>query len=433
MSFSAKQLRTLDRHLSTLFGRKGAEPYSFKAASRLGERLLWYEFSSPDDRTVLLTEQGVAAFEAISASLRSERLVAFTTPADTVNSFRAVVKGLLGRGSAPESADSLVKLVAERLQASRRTYWHASPVHGLLLDKGASISLGCLTLELPSEQSLKQRGAKIGDTSIVDMIGSGPCLIGSLYGSEAFARQEFKYRVEVVIGVMMVVAAACFAQGATPFRITAEVSLAGMHSARRGISWDDESGGIQWSRASTEHQSLHVDAEMADFLQNTPYVVHALGLAARDNLSEIEEALLRGFFWFSDAQQDSLRVMQLIKYWSCAEVIFSGDRGVITKTVSDGVTSILVAGVQQEKPENFSRVAARLVGLYELRCDAVHGAQHDKVTYKDVVDLSRWTAWMLLGVSGLVKEMGYTSTTEVREQTKRLAGVYRTVAHESEL
>lgn len=423
MTLSHKQLRTLKHHLSTLFGRKGVEPYSFQAAKRLGGKHLWHELRLSDSRIALLTDAGLAAFDAISALLRSAQLVAFTEPADSIGSFRAVLCDFLSEGTVPSSAEELIQLVTSKLEASRRTYWQAVPVNGLTLEV-VTVHLGCLTLERPCEESLELRGAKLGDTSIGEMIGNGPCLVGSVYGSEAFAIREFNFRVEVVIGVLAVVASVCFSDGANPFRITAETRFAGMRAARRRMSWDDESQGVRFSRAFMDHQDFNVDEEVASFLEGTPYVKHALSLAASTHLSELEEALLRGIFWFSDAQQDTLRVMQLVKYWSCAEVIFSGEGTGITKAVSEGVAAILVGAVQQEQPENFKEIVARLVALYELRCDAVHDARHEHVAYRDVATLSSWTAWMLLGVAGLIREQGYTDTDEVRLQSRRLAGVF---------
>lgn len=426
MGLTPKQLRTVDYQCRLLFGAKGFEPTTLEAAKRLGQEYLWHEFRLPGHRSVLLTAQGRAAFEAICAELKSVELVAFTEPHDATNALRAVIGELLAEGQMPENATELVGLVTAHLQASCQTFWQVVPVHGLELEGVASIPLGCVTLEQPTIQRLEQRGAKFSGTSTLeDMIGPGPCLVGSVYGSEAFARREFKFRTEVVIGVLSAVAAVCFQDGATPFRITTESRAAGVRAARRGLSWQAEDPGVSWSRTVMEHQNLRIDAEMAAFLQQAPYVAHALALAARSDLSELERALIRGLFWFADAQQDTLRVMQLVKYWSCAEVIFSGDGTGITKAVSEGVAAVLVGGVQQEPPERYKSLVSELVTLYELRCKAVHDARHDHVSFQDVASLSRWTAWMLLGVAGLVREQGYTGAEEVRQQAVRLAGVYK--------
>lgn len=76
-------------------------------------------------------------------------------------------------------------------------------------------------------------------------------------------------------------------------------------------------------------------------------------------------------------------------------------------------------------PRSQAALVSELVTLYELRCKAVHDARHDHVRFQDVASLSRWTAWMLLGVAGLIREQGYTSADEVRQQAARLAGVYK--------
>jgi hypothetical protein len=248
-----------------------------------------------------------------------------------------------------------------------------------------------------------------------------------VYGSEEFARREFKFRTDVVIGVLAAVAAACFEQGANPFRITSETVASGVRSARRGMYWRDDGSEVTWTRSVMEHQNFQIDFQMAEFLQKAGYVTHALALAARSDLSDLEQALIRGFFWFADAQRDTLRVMQLVKYWSCAEVVFSGDGKGITKAVSEGVASVLVGGIQKEPPERYRELVSTLTKLYELRCKAVHDARHDHVTYQDVATLSGWTGWMLLGVAGLIHEQNYTSADEVRQQAIRLANAFKSM------
>lgn len=426
MGIEAKQLRTITYHLRVIFSGSGFEPDSIDAARRLGQQYLWHEFRLKNARTILLTAKGMASFEAICNILRNAQLVPQTEPADAVNQFRAVLRDRLDDEQMPENGAELVELLKGRLEASRHKFWRVVPVHGLELQGVKSVPLGCLTLERPTTESLEGLGAKVSDREAVEeMVGGGLCLVGAVYGSEAFSRREFAFRTDVVIGVLAVVAAACFEQGANPFRITSETVASGVRAARRGMYWSDDASGVTWTRSVMEHQNFQIDSELAEFLQCAGYVKHALGLAAKPDLSALEQALIRGLFWFSDAQRDTFRVMQLVKYWSCAEVIFSVDGEGITKAVTEGVASVLVGGIQVEPPERYKELVSILTRLYELRCEAVHDARFDHVSYQDVATLSRWIGWMLLGVAGLIRELNYTSADQVRQQSLRLSGVFK--------
>ena len=89
--------------------------------------------------------------------------------------------------------------------------------------------------------------------------------------------------------------------------------------------------------------------------------------------------------------------MQLLKYWSCAEAFFSGDRKSITESVSFGIAaSLAFGGSPFVDPGEFDALKKRLKKMYAQRSDATHQASHVHVSDKDVADLSQWIAWMLL-------------------------------------
>ena len=133
---------------------------------------------------------------------------------------------------------------------------------------------------------------------------------------------------------------------------------------------------------------------------------------------------MRGLFWYSDAQRDTVTVIQLIKYWSCAEAIFSGNGQAITKSVSESVAGVLVFGGFNFKPvEEYDDIVRELIAIYAKRSKAVHDARHDHVTQRDIATLSQWTAYMLLDVLALVVESGYTAADQIKVPTQRLAGV----------
>lgn len=174
----------------------------------------------------------------------------------------------------------------------------------------------------------------------------------------------------------------------------------------------------------TEHQTLRLGKDLVDYLEGVSYIQHALGLGSRDDLSQLESALVRSLFWYSDAQRDNVHVMQLVKYWSCAESIFSSDGKSITRTVSEGVAaSLCFGGFGFKRPEEFEGLVRQLVVMYEKRSKAVHEAQHSHVTWRDTATLSQWTAYIILAVLALIVEQGYKDVDEVRSQTRRLAGV----------
>jgi hypothetical protein len=388
----------------------------------LGLKYLHHELRLRDDKTLLLTDHGFTTLGEIDSILRAGNLVEFAQTWDFTNALRKTLTDLLSDNKMPDNSHELVSLVRDRVEAMRHRYWYAVPVNGIGLTGIDSVRLGELTLIKPTKEKLERFGARLTeDFKIDDALGRGPCLIGSVYGTESYARREFRFRAEIVIGVVAAVAAASYERGAVPFRITLEMTASGAEAIARYAYWNDCNPSITWTRNLTEHQSLRIDADMAEHLQSAPYIQRAFGLANGNGLSPLEETLVRGLFWFSDAQRDTVPVMQLVKFWSCAEGFFSEERIEITKSVSEGVAAILVFGVRLKPPDEYRSIVSELVNMYELRSKAVHGAHHDHVTLADIAKLSQYTAWMLLGIAGLAAENGYTRSEEVRIQTKRLA------------
>lgn len=418
----AKQHRKLNFLLRSLFSVKSFEPNSFDAARRLGLKYLHHELRLRNGKNLLLTDHGLATLKEIDDILRAARLVEYTETWDFTNALRKILKDLLSEGKMPDDSHELVSLIHHEVDRMRHRYWYAVPVNGIELEGIDRVRLGELTLIRPTEGELERIGAKLSEDFKIDQaFGHSPCLIGSVYGTESYAKREFRFRADMTIGVVAAVAAASYEKGSVPFRISVEMAASGAQGVARYVYWNDDEPSITQVRNWSEHQSLKINPDMADYLQSTPYIQHAFGLASRKDLSPLEDTMVRSFFWFSDAQRDTVPVMQLVKFWSCAEGFFSENGVEITKSVSEGVAGILVFGVNFKSPDEYKDTVSKLAKMYALRSKAVHGAHHSHVTHSDIVRLSQYTGWMLLGIAGLIAENGYTKSEQVRSQTERLA------------
>lgn len=420
-----KQYRTIDYHLQVLFSAKSFEPLTIEAARQAGLQYLARELRLRTGRSLMLTDQGLARLRAIDQVLQASDKYTHVEPTDISNALRQVLVDLLSDALMPDDSHELVALIEARLDRIRHRYWFAVPVNGIELDGIETVQLGGLKLRKLNTETLTALGATLSDKlDTATQLGKGPCLVGSVYGTEAYAKRKFRFSAELAIGVISAVAAMSYEAGATPFRITLEMSPEGARAAARYVFWHEEKPDITHVHGWSQHQTLRLGQEMADYLQATPYLQHALALTQRDDLTLLEQAIVRGLFWYSDAQHDTVAVMQLIKYWSCAEAIFSGDEEAITKSVSEGVAGVLVFGGFNFKPvEEYHNIVRELTTIYAKRSEAVHDARHDHVIQRDIATLSQWTAYMLLGVLALVVERGYTAADQIKVQTQRLAGV----------
>lgn len=152
-------------------------------------------------------------------------------------------------------------------------------------------------------------------------------------------------------------------------------------------------------------------------------IYRALAILQASDRTELEEAISRAVYWYSDAHRDPVLVMKLVKYWSCVEAFFSFENQKITHAVSAGLASILVfGGFRFVPPSEYSTLKKQITNLYSLRSRAVHRGSHQHTTEEDVAQFSQWVSWMIISMVVLV-EQGYTTLKEVKAQIDRLDGL----------
>jgi hypothetical protein len=416
-----KQLRTLEYLLRQLYAPASFHRVSVETVREKGFGLLQYELELRGGRTLYLSQRGFDTLREIVAILVKAQLVPCVEPDDVFVATRRVIGDLLADGLQPDATE-LPTLTQSALEGLRDTYWFAVPVNGLELKDMDRLVLGDLTLVNPTATALEEFGAVLSDAEdIAQSLGRFPCLIGRAFGSEPFAQQAFRSRADLSIGVVAVLAAAMLDRGAVPFRVTLGMTSSGSPGVARYARWSDHRSTVTWFRGWMEHPPIPIDRRIADHIETDPYLQHALRLGARDDLSELEQSLVRALFWFADAQSDTVAVMQLVKFWSCAEVIFASEREHITKSVSEGVAGAIVfCGFDFGADDAYDDLRRQLTALYGKRSKAVHGARHDHVTKGDISRLSKWSARMLHGVIALVVHHGWTTTQQVQRYLQQM-------------
>lgn len=167
-------------------------------------------------------------------------------------------------------------------------------------------------------------------------------------------------------------------------------------------------------------QPLEVNVALGDESDLVRFIHRALDILQASKRTELEEAIARAVYWYSDAHRDPIHIMRLVKYWSCVEAFFSFDGEEITHAVSSGLASILVfGGFRFVEPSEYSAIKKQIANLYSIRSRAVHHGSHQNISEIDVGQFSQWIAWMIVSMVSLV-ERGYTTLQQVKSQTHRL-------------
>jgi hypothetical protein len=174
-----------------------------------------------------------------------------------------------------------------------------------------------------------------------------------------------------------------YERGAHGFRIGVIATPEEGHGRAISLSWTDARPGLNIHSKFVGAQPFKINAELAVDIGQSPVGRIALRVLEATNRTALETAWVKALFWYSDAHRDQTSVMRLLKFWSCAEVFFSGDRRDITESVSFGLAASLVFRSEPfVDPREFEGLKKRLKRMYAERSDATHQASHSHVSDK---------------------------------------------------
>lgn len=401
ITLTKQQVRVLDRSLRELFSKRSLEPLTLELLKSLSPQDRWRrQVKLPDRREALMSATAAAAFDRaveamVEAATPSSHLC---TPGDVARALQTVYEACFAKGESPESAEELVKLVCESIQALLMNHTFAAAVQGVKLEGVEELRMGTLRL-LPSvksvlEQAPVRRDPELGKKAL-KQIGGLPCLVGSKYGTYEASKHWYREHALLAAAMLAIDAGAIYERAATSFHVEPHFD----HPAGGGsvyFFWNDIDKYLGTNYSFVRGQTLKVSAERAAELTAPGAFEHAFTILEKRDRSKLEDAITRAVFWYGDAHRDSVRVMQFIKYWSCLECLLGGPGKELTETLALGVVSVLTHGhyMLLTKAE-WDQSVRQVKKLYKLRSRAVHRASHSHVTAQDVVLLGNWTAWVI--------------------------------------
>ncbi|MCW5666229.1 MAG: hypothetical protein KIT35_20555 [Piscinibacter sp.] len=208
--------------------------------------------------------------------------------------------------------------------------------------------------------------------------------------------------------------------GATRVFVSPNMSGHDSHGDATWFSWDAETANFTTHGSGLRGVPFEIDSGLREQLYQASTFATAVKIFEAETRTPLEEAIARGFHWFADAHRDPTPVMQFVKYWSCIETFFSIDEEEITKSVSVGVSAVLVFGGYEFAPRSeYTALKKRIAKLYGQRSQAVHRASRHHVMASDVADLSRLTAQLLINMVSFV-ERGYKTPDAIKQHSMQI-------------
>ena len=379
------------------------------------------------NRIVFLTDSGYRNFRTVVEVL--DQAAYFEGEAefsDIWSAWRSAVNKWISDGLEPENADEVIQSISDLIIENVDDHTFAVPLFGIELDDVDSFDIGTMTILRLSVALLDSAGVEHDHADVSGMLKSNKSQIwlrGTAHGTPKVAQQRFSEQATLIVGMLAVAAAALYEHGATGFRIGTAMTPEHAIGSSSWFSWRGRDRSIVTHYASTRGQKLSVNRAFEDESDMHRMIHCAFAILQKKDKTELENAITRAIYWYSDAHRDPVLVMKLIKYWSCVEAFFSIGEDKITHAVSSGLASILVFGGFHFVPSSEYRTLKRKVAcLYKFRSRAVHRGSYQHATESDIEQFSQWVAWMIICMVALV-EQGYTTLNQVKEQVDRLDGV----------
>ena len=417
-----KQQRIIGFALDRLFGQG-----SFIAPSSLkdvpSKTFFIRELRLTGNRLILLSDDGLTYMRRIVGTIdEADIFDDMADYSDIGEACRHIIKDLLSKGMMPSNATEFIELLRDQVKAKITNYMYAVPLFGVELDGIDVMNLGSMKIARSPISDIKAAGIDEGYESLLAITETtmpNLWLLGSAKGTPRVAQGKFREKADLAAGMLAISAASMYERGASAFRIG--VVMAPEYAQGRAIwlSWNSNDPTLSTHYDFGRSQLLEINATFMEQFTCGGVLERILKIFESDSRTQLENAIMRAVYWFSDAQRDVLPVMKFIKYWSCIETFFSDDKN-ITQSLSIGITSVLVFGGFGFVPKKeYGSFKKRISQLYDLRSRAIHGAAYHHISEHDVGSLSQWAAWMLINMVSFV-ERGYTKVDQIKATADRL-------------
>jgi hypothetical protein len=414
---TSKQLRIVGHEVQGLFGRRGLLPVKSMEDLNVSDPLL-REISLPDNHMFLLTDAGLANLRRIVNLLdENDTFEGLAEYADIWSACRQVIVESLSKRLMPEDGHEMLQFIHEHLLPAIAEQTFVVEIVGVEFQGIDDCSLGAFTIVRPSKEAIVAFDIDLDSENLdtfVEDSKHGYWLVGSVAGTPRAAIAKFKAFADLATGMLAVVAASLYERGAQAFRFGIVMTPEEGFARARYLSWSNARRSISLTYKSAGSQRLALDARMRSILKESVVCKTAFSIFQSQECTELEEAIRKAIYWFSDAHRDQVMVMRLLKYWSCIETLFSAPNEVV-QSASWGLADILVFGpVGFLDVKEHPMVLRRIVALYKKRSRATHRASHRHVTDADAAELSQWTAWMIYN-SLLLAQQGIATLYALRQ------------------
>ena len=422
LRMTPKEKRTIEADLKALFSVKAF--LKLETINKWKAVGLFHPSVRTETSTHPLSDSGIAALRRITRIIQGMTELKECSRKEIAQQIHEGYETWIKQSLQPD-ADEFVAECRDKLLLTVKERSHLISLAGLELDDVDQIELGRVTICKPDMERLRdvQFGGAITREWIESQFTKDLWLIGRSHGSPEAAFKQFEHQATLAIGILAVCGSLLYEGAIWQSYLRAGLSPFNQVTPMSIFRWEENGENPTLTRSWGDAKKLPLKTELIEYLRKECFLDQMSSLMESTPKSEVEESIERALYWFADAHGDRNTTMRFVKLWSCAECFFAINEEEITEANARGIASVLTAaGYGVSKAEEYRKLKSRLKELYDLRSRAVHRAEFDGVELRDLQDLSRWMAWVIVSMTAL-SQRGYRTLVAVREQVIRLDSV----------
>jgi len=329
---------------------------------------------------------------------------------------------------------AFLAMVEDYFKSEINTYRFYSTIDGLYFTGVDQMRIGRLSLLIPDIAILEHCNSNeimLNDTW--KRMNHGLWVTVEITGSRKYAERRFFEDVRAACGLLAVSLTSSLERGCCGVRLIPSMGGRVRPSAATWFSIKTSTNDLSTSSSMRGFLPINIRDSDVKYLLASEWFVELTRIIQDENGSDVEKSVRRAIYWFFDAQADTSIEMQFVKFWSCIECFFSFDNsGQTTTKIKRGLTALLKLGnFGFSELDSWESLEREIDALYDLRSLAVHNANHSHVSEHHVIIASKWAAWTILEVSGLISK-GYKTRAQIKEQTDRLSEIFRQRSSQSQ-
>jgi hypothetical protein len=177
---------------------------------------------------------------------------------------------------------------------------------------------------------------------------------------------------------------------------------------------------LSTSRGRRSFEAFPISASRIEELTQNHLLPFITMVLTNPNISELEGTILTALHWIGEAQNEFDLDVAFIKYWTMIESVFTAQSETIQHSLASS-TSVIIkfSGYAIDEKIDPGLIYRRMKKLYDKRSDIIHRGLRGNVTYGDLGEICKYSAWAILALVDLSIK-GYSKMDQIRPEIDRL-------------